>query len=345
METMELLKRLTQAPGVSGEEDGAVEAAAQILRELELGEVQVTPLKSVLCTVKTAGPHKPHILLDAHIDEIGMIVTGVDSKGFAKVARVGGIDRRMVLSSTVIAHSPDGQDYVGVVGSASASQKKNSDKNPTLEEIFVDFGFDSKEETLKHIPLGTVISFEGELLPLRGGYAVSKAMDDRCCCASLIQACCLLKEMDTDCTITLLLSSMEEVGGQGAKTGTFAVAPTHSIVMDVTFASAPDMSKEKFAPLGGGPTLSTSGAQDSVMARQLMDCAKKHDIPYSLEPSGGDGVSGTNASAVVVSAAGVRTVVLGLPLRNMHTPVELLSVADLDHSARLIAEFVAEYIR
>lgn len=342
METIEILRKLTQATGVSGEEENVLEVARELVEDL--GETSISTLKSLICKVKTADASKPHIMLNAHIDEIGMIVTGIDSKGFAKIARVGGIDRRMIMSTPVIAHTEEG-DFYGVVGSVPPHLQKGDKKNPTLDEVYIDFGFDSKEETEKHIPLGTIISFEGELVELKNGLAASKAMDDRCCCAALIQACRMLKDMDTDCSITLMLSSMEEVGGQGAQTATFGINPTHAIVMDVTFASAPDMSKEKFAPIGGGATLSGSGAQDSLMAKQLMATAKKHNIPFTLEPSGGNGVSGTDAAGVVNRRSGVRTTVIGMPLRNMHTPVEVLSVADLDSSAKLIAEYVAEYIR
>ena len=342
METFELLTALTQATGVSGEEDHVLSVAAELVKDL--GETSISTLKSLICKVKVADPSKPHIMLNAHIDEIGMLVRGIDKNGFAKIARVGGIDRRMIMSSPVIAHTEEGEFY-GVVGSTPPHLIKGEKKNPTLDEVYVDFGFDSKEECENHIPIGTILTFEGEMVELKNGLAASKAMDDRCCCASLIQACRLLKDMDTDCSITLMLSSMEEVGGQGAQTATYGIDPTHAIVMDVTFGSAPDMSKEKFAPIGGGPTLSGNGAQDSIMAKQLMATAKKHNLPFSLEPSGGNGVSGTDAAGVVNRRAGVRTVVMGLPLRNMHTPVEVLSVADLDNSAKLIAEFVAEYIR
>ena len=97
METIELLKALTQAPGVSGEEDTVLSVAADLVKDL--GETSISTLKSLICKVKVADPSKPHIMLNAHIDEIGMIVTGIDSKGFVKIARVGGIDRRMIMST------------------------------------------------------------------------------------------------------------------------------------------------------------------------------------------------------------------------------------------------------
>ena len=342
METFQLLKTLTQVDGVSGAEDKVVDVVSGLLRDL--GEVYVTPLNSVVCKVKTADPSKPHIMLNAHIDEIGMIVTGVDKNGFARIARVGGIDRRMILSSPVVAHAEEG-DFFGVVGFIPPALETGDRKNPALDQVFIDFGFDSKEETLSHIPLGTTVSFEGPLTELKNGRVSSKAMDDRCCCASMIQACHMLKEMDTDCSITLMLSSMEETGGEGAATAAYGVNPTHAVVVDVTFASAPDMSKEKFAPIDNGPTIACGGAQDSLMCRQLIETAKTHNIPYTMEPSGGDGVSGTDASGIVDRRGGIRTTVIGLPLRNMHTPVEVISVADLDNAAALVAHFVADHIR
>ena len=194
METLELLNALTQATGVSGEEEHVLSVASELVKDL--GETSISTLKSLICKVKIADPSKPHIMLNAHIDEIGMIVTGIDKNGFAKIARVGGIDRRMIMSSPVIAHTEEG-DFYGVVGSVPPHLQKGEKKNPTLDEVYIDFGFDSKEETEKHIPLGTILTFEGEMVQLKNGLAASKAMDDRCCCVSLIQACRLLKNMDT----------------------------------------------------------------------------------------------------------------------------------------------------
>ncbi len=343
MQTIEMLQLLTQSTGVSGAEEQAVACAANLVKDL--GETYVTPLGSLVCKVKTAGPEKPHIMLNAHIDEIGMIVTRIDKKGFLKVSRVGGIDRRMVLSSPVVVHTENG-DFRGVVGSTPPHLQQGKErKNPTLDEIYLDMGFDNKEEAQANIPLGSIVSFEGPMANLKNGLVCGKAMDDRCCCVSMIQACKMLKEMDTDCSITLMLSAMEETGGEGAQTAAFGIDPTHSIVMDVTFASAPDMSKEKYPELANGPTISCGGAQDSKMFRQLLETAKEHNIPYTLEASGGNGVSGTDAAGIVNRRAGIRTAIIGLPLRNMHTPVEVISVEALDHAANLVANFVAKYIR
>lgn len=342
MQTTEMLQLLTQSTGVSGAEDQAIACAKELVKDL--GETYVTPLNSLVCKVKTAGPDKPHIMLNAHIDEIGMIVTRIDKKGFLKVSQVGGVDRRMILSSPVVVHTDNG-DFRGVVGCIPPHLQQGERKNPTLNEVYLDMGFDSQEEAQANIPLGSIVSFEGPMTYLKNGLVCGKAMDDRCCCVAMIQACKMLKDMDTDCSITLMLSSMEETGGQGAQTAAFGVNPTHSIVMDVTFASAPDMSKEKFAELSNGPTISCGGAQDNTMFRQLLQTAKKHNIPYTLEPSGGNGVSGTDAAGIVNRRSGIRTSVIGLPLRNMHTPVEVISAQALDHAASLVANFVAEYIR
>lgn len=342
METLELLKTLTEVHGVSGVEDQALATASDLVKDL--GEVSITPLKSLICKVKTADPSKPHIMLNAHIDEIGMIATGIDKHGFVKIARVGGIDRRMILSTPVIAHSEAG-DFHGVVGCTPPHLAKGERKNPTLDEVYIDFGFDSKEEAEQNIPLGTIISFESKLTELKNGFVAGKSMDDRCCCVSMIQACRMLKEMDTDCSITLMLSSMEETGGEGAQTATFGLNPTHAIVMDVTFASAPDMPKDKYPGLGEGPTITCGGAKDQQMFRQMLETAKKYNIPYTFEASGGNGVSGTDAAGVVNRRSGVRTAIIGMPLRNMHTPIEVVSLADLDHAAELVAHFVADHIR
>ena len=229
MEILHLLEKLTQNCGVAGYEKPIADLLEDEIKDI--GPVRRTPLGSLICTVKQESPDKPHVVLEAHMDEIGLMVCDIDDRGFLKVTRCGGIDRRVATASPVIIHGKNG-DRRGIV----ASEEQNPAKNPTLEQLYVDAGV-SREQAEKEFPIGTRISYIGSFKHLLEGNVSSKALDDRCGCAAMITAARMLKEMDTDCSITLLLSVMEEVGGMGAATGANALQPiTHCISVDVSFA-------------------------------------------------------------------------------------------------------------
>ncbi len=233
MEMIPLLEKLTQACGVAGDEGPIADLLEQEIKDI--GPVRRTPLGSLICTVKQEAPEKPHVVLEAHIDEIGLMVCAIDEEGFLKVTRCGGIDRRVATASPVLIHGRKGARR-GIL----CSEQSDPNKNPTLEQLFVDAGM-SKEQAEEEFPIGTRISYIGSLKHLLEGKVSSKALDDRCGCAAMIEAARLLKGMDTDCSITLLLSVMEEVGGMGAATGAFALQPiTHCVSVDVSFALTPE---------------------------------------------------------------------------------------------------------
>ena len=203
MEILHLLEKLTQNCGVAGYEKPIADLLEDEIKDI--GPVRRTPLGSLICTVKQKSPDKPHVVLEAHMDEIGLMVCDIDDRGFLKVTRCGGIDRRVATASPVIIHGKNG-DRRGIV----ASEEQNPAKNPTLEQLYVDAGV-SREQAEKEFPIGTRISYIGSFKHLLEGNVSSKALDDRCGCAAMITAARMLKEMDTDCSITLLLSVMEDL--------------------------------------------------------------------------------------------------------------------------------------
>ena len=176
METLRLLEKLTQHHGVAGDE----KPIADLLEEeiSDLGPVRRTPLGSLICTVKQESADKPHVVLEAHMDEIGLMVCGIDEKGFLKVTRCGGIDRRVATASPVLIHGKKGARR-GIVG----SEQTDPSKNPTVDQLYVDAGMD-KQQAQEEFPIGTRISYIGSFKHLLEGKVASKALDDRCGCAA-----------------------------------------------------------------------------------------------------------------------------------------------------------------
>lgn len=333
METKDLTLLLAGAVGVSGAEGGAAQVAAQVL--VKFGEVEISPLGSVICRIKPAQGGR-HYLLDAHIDEIGMIVTCVTDDGFLKVSNVGGLDRRLLLASEVKVHAPEAVSGV-ICSTPPHLQSDGEKKNPKVDDIFIDIGM-SKEQASAAVPLGTRVTICSRTAELLGGAITSKALDDRAGCAAIIRAAQLLADQPLHCGLTVALTTQEETGAAGARTAAFAVQPTHCITVDVSFGFTPDAKRHKCGDLGKGPMIGIAPILSRRMSERMVDIAEKAEIPYQLEVMGG--ATGTNADAIVVSRGGVETALLSVPMHYMHTPVEKVCVGDIEDTARLIAAYL-----
>lgn len=331
---MELLRRLTQACGVAGDE---TPLARELMPLLEpLGPVTATPLGSLVCRVLQAPEDRPHLVLEAHMDEIGLMVTRIEEergKGFLRVAQCGGVDRRCAMGSPVVVHGLEGP-APGVLW----SQQGDVGRNPTMEQLFVDTGL-TAGECRDRFPLGTRISFVGPVRELLEDKISSKALDDRCGCAAMIRACFLLRERRPDCSVTLLLSTMEEVGGMGAATGGYSLLPyTHSIGVDVSFGLIPELKEHQAGRLGDGPMVGHNPILDREMSHQLERVAKERGIIHQVKVYAGYR-TGTDADGLILAGPGAKGACVCIPLRNMHTPVEVICAGDVEQTAQLAAAY------
>ena len=345
METMQMLEQLCQVYGVSGGEDVALAEAEKICTPL--GKCHRTVHKSLICEVMEAKEGRPHLVLNAHIDEIGLTVTHIEEDGFLRTAQCGGIDRRLVLGSAVVVHGDHG-DYPGVIGSLPAHVQSGDKKNPQISEIWIDVGMDGKEAKEK-IALGSKISFVGPLTPMENNTVSSKALDDRCGCVAVIKAAAQIKEYwekenMAPMGLTLLLSSQEETGGVGAHTGAYEVMPTQAIVVDVTFGTTPEIADQHCGDLNKGPMIDVGATLSRRMGRELIAAAKEENIPYQVEVNGG-GHTGTDADGIVTVASGIESCCVSIPLRYMHTPIETISTVDVDNTANVIAAYAKRIVR
>ena len=325
METKELLRTLSEAVGVAGLEGGAVECAKR-LAEPYVRKLTTDPSGNLIAEVWPAQQGQPHILLDAHIDEIGMIVTSVEENGFLHVSNCGGVDRKVLLAQEVVIHGKE--ELVGVIAS-----------KPEMDEILIDTGL-STERVKQLISPGDRVTVQGCFRELLGDRVSGKALDDRAGVAALIKAAELLQGEPCSCGLTLLLSTQEETGTRGATTGGFAVQPDIALSVDVSFALTSDAPEHKCGKMGEGAMIGVSPTLDAGITNQLIEIAERCGIPHQLEVMGGE--TSTNADVISLAGSGVKTGLCSIPLRYMHTPIETIAVADVDAVARLLAEFVRE---
>ncbi len=336
MDTKEVLHTLCAADGNSGSERLAAMAACELLAAY--GDTRLDRLGNVICTV---APEKNgrHVMLDAHIDQIALIVTDIDSRGFLRAAPCGGIDRRGICGTKVRVLGKDGE-YLGVVCSVPPHLQDDSEqKNPKRDEIFVDIGF-NKEESEKRVRLGDRVMMCGKWSDIGNGYVTSPALDDRAGCACIIEALELLKGKELPCGLTAVFSTREETGGQGASAAAFGVAPTEALEMDVSFGKTPDVSNVQAKAMKKGPMVGFGPVLDHSVCEKLVFLAKNHNIPYQIEVMGGS--TGTNADDIAVAGSGVRCGMLSIPQQYMHTIIEKIAVEDVQNVGKLIAAYVME---
>ena len=328
----DILETLCKSDGTSGAEGNAALRAKEMLEKFM--PVHIDRLGNVVGT-KGSGYS---ILLDAHIDQIGLIVTGVDKYGFVKVAKVGGADLRVLTAAQVTIHGKE--DIFGVVTSVPPhlASDKDEGKVKSFDEITIDIGM-SKEQADGIVSPGDRITFNGPFDCLDGNRIASPSIDDRAGVAAIIRCLQLLGDKET-CRLDVMFSAQEETGGSGAATGAFNSQADEAIAVDVSFASAPGVSSEKYASLGKGALIGYAPSLDYRMSREFSRIAEEKDIPAVPEVMGGR--TGTNGDDIQIAGRGIKTALISIPIRNMHTAVEVCDLEDIENTAKLMAAYILE---
>ena len=335
MDVKQTLLELCALHGAAGDENEAAEHVARLLQSF--GEVMRTPLGSVVCRVWDAAPGQPHLLLDAHLDEVGMVVTHIDDTGFLRISGCGGVDRRALPACPVTLYGKKGR-MNGVICSTPPHLDSGKEKKfAKVEELYLDIGC-TKEQAEALIYPGARVSLPGTARLLLEDKICGKALDNRAGCASLLYALELLREENPHCGLSVLFSSMEEVGGQGAKTAAYALSPTHAVVVDTSFAHTPGAERPKCGLMGKGPMIGMAPILSSYMTARLMHAARAQGIAYQSEVM--PGKTGTNADHIATVRAGVETGLVSIPLKYMHTPVEMAAISDVEDTGKLLAAMV-----
>ena len=329
------LARLCALSGPSGFEEPVARAAAGLLRPL-VDEVYTTRLGSVVGVLRCGRENAPKLLLDAHLDEIGFIVTSHE-EGFLRFVPLGGVDPRMLPDREVVILTEP--PIYGVVACLPphVQSGEDMDKSLPIKDLFLDVGL-SQEASQKKIPIGTPATYRGGCAPLGADLLCGKALDDRAGFAVLLDVLERLREKKLNVDLYVLGSTQEETHSSGAITAAYEIAPNLCVAVDVTHGDSPDASKNETFKLGGGPVIGVGPNCARSLSGRLKELAGELDMPVQIEVMSGS--SGTNAWPIQVSREGVATAVLSIPERYMHTPIEVVHRKDLEDTAKLLAAYV-----
>ena len=274
------------------------------------------------------------LMLDAHIDQISMVVTDIDNDGFLTVAKAGGFDLRALPSRRVTVH---GKEKITAVFCSTPPHLSQGDiEFKDIADLKLDtcLGEDAK----KLISVGDIVTFCTEPEELSGSVVTGKSFDDRAAVACVIELARRLSREKLPFNVVFALSDGEELGMRGARPLTFKVNPDEAIAIDVSFGDGVGISEDECGKLGGGGMIGIAPLLDKKISDTLKNLAIDKNIPYQLEVMGRS--TGTNADVISLSREGVRTGLLSIPLRNMHTDSEIVDLKDLKAVTDLLYEYV-----
>ncbi len=326
---LKLLEKLTNSVGI-GHLKGATEAAkAELSKYAEVQEFGTLGL-----VAKINKNAEKTIMVEAHIDEVGFIVTHIFDSGFLKVAAVGGNDGRILPATPITVHGKS--DIPAVFVSTPPHLSKGDEEAKNADEILLDTGtFEAVKET---VSVGDYATYRKTLTPLSGTRVSAKSLDDRAGVACLIELAKRLRDKPLSVNVVLCLTEQEELGTRGAKTASFAIDCDEAISIDVTFGNSPDIPATKCGRLGKGGMIGLSPILNRKISDKLISLAKEKGIPYQLEVMGG--ASSTDADVISISKGGVPTGLISIPLRNMHTPAETVDTLDIDSIVDLLEAYI-----
>ena len=331
----EKLISLCQLPGPSGFERPVALKAAEFLRPL-VDEVKIDRMGNLIGVKRCSKANAKRVLLDAHLDEIGLIVIGAE-EGFLRFRTIGGVDPRMLPDRevTILTDPP----LFGVVACLPPHvlQDGAADKSVAIPDLYIDTGL-TQEQVEEMIPAGTPCVFRDGCFALGERQMCGKAMDDRACFVILLRALELLQEKQLDVDLYILGSVREEVSYAGAATAAFSVAPDCCVAVDVTHGKTPDTPKDRTSELGGGPAVGIGPNMTHWMTERMLAKGKEKNISLQYEVMAG--ATGTNGWEMQIAREGIATSVVSLPLKYMHSPVETLDLSDMEAVAALLAAFV-----
>jgi endoglucanase len=341
----QMLKALVESDGPSGREGNV---AARV-RELAAGladEVRQDTLGNLIAIKQGRGESAGRVMIAAHMDEIGLVVTRVEG-GFLHIGRIGGVDPRTYLGQEVTVYPsgpgaemhPDGlRGFIGERPPHVRGSHANGGPTP-LGELRIDLGLSPERLAQGPIRVGDPVVVSGPHLELLEGRVVSKALDNRASVAAMLGALGYAGVMQHTWDIAAVATVQEEVGLRGAITGAYGVAPDLAITIDVTFGDTPGLDESKTVRMDKGPAIGWGPNLHPGVVKRLRETAEALEIPFVTEPL--EGPSGTDAWAIQVAREGIPTGLVSIPIRYMHSPTEMVALADIDRAARLLAAFIA----
>jgi putative aminopeptidase FrvX len=338
----DVLRQLLTAAGPSGYETAPAAVFTQAARAFT-EDVEIDVMGSAVARVRGTAEAAPFLAVVGHIDEIGLIVTHIDDNGFLRFIGVGGWDPQILVGQRVELITRDGT-AAGVVGRKPIHLLREDDRKKVseLRDLHIDIGARDGDEARGAVRIGDVAVLAGEPLELRNDRVISRSMDNRLGSYVALEAARLVAEAGgAPGAVAGVAVVQEEITFAGAKTTAFSLEPQVAVVVDVTHATdAPGIDPKEVGgkhPLGSGPVITRGATIHPRLFALLRDTAEAEGIEYTVEAS--SRATGTDADAFFVSRAGIPTAVVSIPLRYMHSPVEMVQLDDVQACARLIAAF------
>ena len=344
MDILSYLREASAQHGPSGQEREVAQWLMEQFRPL-VDHVTMDALFNVIA-VKKANPKKgtpegtpPKIMFCAHQDEIALMVAEILPDGTLRMGQVGGVDPRILPAGTVTVHAA-GKKLLGVVGAKPPHLLEAAERklNYLRQDLFVDLGL-PVEKVRALVNIGDLITLNGETVELLNGRIAGKTMDDRACIGIMLEAAEKLQHMYHEADIYFVCASQEEVGCRGAKVAAHTVDPDLAVILDVTHATIPQSRPDTCVPLDA-PALAHGPFIQHKLLAKLIETAARHNIKWNGEHE--EGATWTDVDAIQVAREGIPCVLLGLPLKYMHTTVELLDTRAMTECGELAARFAQE---
>jgi len=334
------LKSIISVSGISGYETPVANLIAEKWRPL-VDEVTASRVGSLHGLKRGSGKGKrPSIMIATHMDAIGMMVSKVE-EGFLHITAVGGIDVRVLPGAQVTVHADGVEELPGVIAMPSAKllpESVNSGDVLDINYLLVDTGL-TPREVEKKVRVGDLVSFANEPMELAGDIISGHTLDNRASVTALTVCLEELQGKSHVWDVWAVATVQEETNYLGAYTSAFDIRPQIAIAVDVTFAKGPGAGGWETHPLGKGVGLCMGPNMHPFLHKKLTELADKLEIPWFIEMTPSH--SGTDAYPMQVIAEGIPTALASFPLRYMHTPVEMVTLKDIQRTGRLLAEFIA----
>ena len=338
-ESLGFLKRLIETPSVSGTEQAAQTLCAEYLKPY-VDEFHRDAMGNQVA-VRNPGAG-PRVLLDAHIDEVGLMVRHINEKGFIRFAVIGGVNAAVLAAQRVRIHSAKGM-VAGVIGQVPPhlTDPAERDAAPKTENMWIDIAAKNKKDAEKRVAIGDPVTIDVEWMDMGNGCAAGRGFDDRVGAFAVVEAMRLLAKRKVTCSVYGATVVQEEVGKRGATTNAHRVDPQVALAAEFGWTTDhPGIDAARFGrrSLGKGTLISRGPNINPVVQRQLVATAKKHRLPFQVvaEP----GATPTDADVIQLARAGVATGLVRVPGRYLHSPVEVLSIRDIELTVKLIVEWV-----
>ncbi len=335
-----LLEKMINATGISSREKEIRDLIREEIKD-NVDEIYTDKMGNLIAS-KGKEKDGPKVMLAAHMDEVGLMITEITSDGLLKFQPVGGIDKRVLVSKPVLV----GEDKMaGVIGAKAIHLQKKSERDKPIDfdNLYIDIGVNSKKEAEKHVDLGDVAVFSTKYEELGNGRVIGKAFDDRVGCSIIAE----LTEYDFDMPVYFVFTVQEEVGLRGAGVAAFDIAPDLALVLEgTTAADVPENKEHRYSTsVGKGPALTLMDRTviaDKNILTGLIEVAEDNGIDYQFRRTD---AGGNDAGAISLSREGVPSAVISLPCRYIHSPLSLIDLDDYNKMSKLVKLYLERLAR